>query len=641
MDDIRQLLPILFQAGQAGAILRNANGLTLTNGSFASSGATRDSDIDGVGAQEPQCAKFGGQRRTVGMKLQDLFRRTRRGIAGLALFSTALAGDPLITRNTTFRIPFAIEAKGESPVQNTAILFASVNGGPMEPAMRVPATAGGFQFVAPADGLYGFTVRMTDVSGNIAGEAAGLTPELEVLVDTVAPDLNIQVVETAPGQVDVLWNSGQSKIAPGSVRLEYAEGANGRWQPIPNAVDPSGRVSLKTQTGTSVSVRGFLTDLAGNEGSGTAQIALTASPVATAPANTSNNQPATQNLAQTGSQQQNSNSILGPNPFAQPAANNPVASPQRAAAANAPARPMAIPQQPIAQQPIPPSITPGTAGNQIGQQGNRRPAPTAGNVGRGMTIQPNPTAGTYNNTVPAGFPNRPVNTPQTAPVNTQPYNPELGGQLVASAQFDLAYELEDVGPSGVSAVELFVTENNGQQWFRYGTDIDVRSPIQVDTRSEGTFGFAVRVRNGIGFTEAPPQPGEAPSIVITVDHTRPTVNLGTPQVIADGQGLIRLDWQVSDRNPSGSPVRLEFADSPTGPWTPLFDWQLDVGSYEMPVQPGLPTALFFRLHARDAAGNVTTSQTPQALVVDQHRPRATLLRVEPVSISQRNPSIGR
>lgn len=638
------------------------------------------------------------------MKLQEFVRRLQRGFAGLALCGAAwsgvvgaeeaCAGDPLMTRNTTFRIPFAIEAAGDSPVQSTAILFASVDGGPMEPALRVPATAGGFQFVAPADGLYGFAVRMTDSSGRVPGEAEPLTPELEVIVDTVAPDLNLQLVETAPGQVDVVWDSGQSKIAPGSVRLEYAEGANGRWQPIREAVDSTGRVSLKTQPGTSVSVRGFLTDLAGNEGSGTAQVVLAARPEPTATSSQSaGNQAAANNLGQLNTQQQNSSSLLGPNPFAATAqnataaplqiqrtqqtqpqigtgsgpANSPVQSQQQPNPSHQQTRQVAAPpqhvQQPRQQMQAPPpqprqSAPQPPPPQQVAQQlpahryapppqVRQQPPQNFVQPGRpsaaampAMTIRPSPSGSNTVSAHPAAFGARAANPTSGGPmgnvaISNQTYNPEVGGQLVTSPQFDLAYELEDVGPSGVSAVELFVTEDNGQHWFRYGTDVDVRSPMQVDARGEGTFGFAVRVRNGIGFTEPPPQPGETPSIVVTVDQTRPTINLGTPRIIADGRGRIQLDWQVGDRNASASPVRLEFSDSPTGPWTPLFDWQLDAGSYEMPVQQGLPTAIFFRLHARDAAGNVATSQTPQALVVDQQRPRARLLRVEPVSISNR------
>jgi hypothetical protein len=67
-------------------------------------------------------------------------------------------------------------------------------------------------------------------------------------------------------------------------------------------------------------------------------------------------------------------------------------------------------------------------------------------------------------------------------------SPSVGDeQLVNTHVFDVDYQVEDVGPSGVSAVELFVTENGGQQWFRYGNDTDLRSPFQVDAQGEGTF----------------------------------------------------------------------------------------------------------------------------------------------------------
>ncbi len=76
--------------------------------------------------------------------------------------------------------------------------------------------------------------------------------------------------------------------------------------------------------------------------------------------------------------------------------------------------------------------------------------------------------------------------------------------------FEIDYTVEDVGPSGVGAVDLFVTEDGGQQWFRYGSDSDLKSPFQVDSMGEGTFGFAVRVRNGLGISDPPPQPGNCP-----------------------------------------------------------------------------------------------------------------------------------
>jgi hypothetical protein len=180
---------------------------------------------------------------------------------------------------------------------------------------------------------------------------------------------------------------------------------------------------------------------------------------------------------------------------------------------------------------------------------------------------------------------------------------------------------------------LFVTEDGGQQWFRYGTDVDLRSPYQVDAQGEGTFGFAVRVRNGLGFAEAPPQPGEKPEIVVTVDETAPIVELAQPTVRSDGFGTLDLSWRVTDLHPSAAPVRLEYSTTSNGPWIPVFDWQADQGGYQWAVRPGMPSSIYFRLLARDAAGNVGLAQTPNAVIVDLKKPVGRLLRVQAVSHS--------
>lgn len=221
--------------------------------------------------------------------------------------------------------------------------------------------------------------------------------------------------------------------------------------------------------------------------------------------------------------------------------------------------------------------------------------------------------------------------PASIPMKEAAYQSAAGAQVVNHHIFDLEYQVDDVGPSGVSAVELFVTEDGGQHWFTYGNDDDVRSPVLIDTRGEGTFGFAVRVRNGLGFADDAPQPGQAPEMFVTVDESLPAIELAQPVMRTDGFGTIQLSWQVREKNPASTPVRLEYAAAPNGPWTPVFDWQFDQSGYQWGVRPGTPTQLYFRLLARDAAGNVATAQTTQAVVVDLRRPVGRLLRVQAVS----------
>lgn len=558
------------------------------------------------------------------MRFMKRFKCVPQGLAALALLGTATAAEPLISPTPSFRIPFAVEAS-HGVTEGKAILYRGRNGANMEVLQRTDANVGGFEFNAPSDGLYSFAVRMTDASGQLVGGNGAIEPELEVIVDTTAPELQFQLAETAPGEVSVSWKCNEDRVSPESLRLEYAEGSDGRWKAVETASSTVGQTVIRSQPGNAISIRGMITDRAGNRGGGSGQIKL-ASTAVDAPANGGptgypNNGISNQNtadvLAIPGAGQQSQS--LGATPFyiAQPRQQTAATSPPAVAVA----QPVVVSSQAASKGSLPIPKTPAPADSvaqpahqqPISQQPAQRQQPQTPATDR-------PQKANYGHYAAASY-SPPIASSQTT----------AGGQIVNNRVFDISYEVEDVGPSGVSTVKLFVTENNGQNWFSYGDDVDMRSPFQVDTRGEGTFGFAVRVQNGLGFSDPPPQPGELPSIVVTVDQTPPVANLAQPQIIADGRGHIRLGWDIADSHPSSTSVRLEYAISASGPWTPIFDWQADQGGHEMPIQPGMPSTIYYRLLARDAAGNVATAQSPHALMIDQHRPTVRLLSIQPVS----------
>lgn len=511
------------------------------------------------------------------------------GAAGLAcgsLSTPAVAEEPLVTNVGRFQIPFDVENDPGQPVEGFAVLFGSQDGGEhWEQLQSVPAGQSSFMFAAPRDGRYSFAIRMTDAQGNLQSAIQGSTPELDVVVDTVAPGLKLELLESAPGQVIVNWTSSDSSLAPESLEIEYADAADGRWKAASFRPASSGQAHIPVIPGSAVSVRAAVGDMAGNRAFASSQIVSNAASTSTmtGPAPLMAQQPAIP---------------LGPNPFGGRTSLNQAGAPQVI----------------------------GTSGNSTA---NSFPAntvasyPQAASTVAGSDFQPG-------GTVPA-LPGQPQ---PLAADGSVPFPVSGDVQLVDNQTFDLEYQVEDVGPSGVSAVELFVTENGGQQWFRYGNDADMRSPFQVDTQGEGTFGFAVRVRNGLGFVDLPPQPGQAPEIIITVDHTAPVLELVQPSVRADGFGTIQVNWRVSDQHPSPTPIRLEHSTTPSGPWTPVFDWQVDQGGYQWAVRPGTPPSLYFRLLARDAAGNVSSAQTPQPVIVDMKKPVGRLLRVQTASHSK-------
>jgi hypothetical protein len=496
------------------------------------------------------------------MSLRRFLKYLLQAATAASFAAVSLAADPLVTNVSRFEIPFDLELPQGQSAEGFAVLFGSTDGGTTwEKLQSVPASAKGFPFAAPRDGRYAFAVRMTDAAGSLQPPLPGTTPELEILVDTVAPELQLQVEPSGADQAMIRWHSPDANAAAATLTLEYSDGADGRWQPVAIQPAQSGQTRVAVQPGTVLSVRASILDYAGNRGEASGQLVLPTGNVAV------NLSPSLPDAAPA------SGVPLGPSPFGATGGSN---APSFTAASGPAAGAIDVPEIPQAA-----------------------PVPTIS--------QPVSTGG-------ASVP--------TLPASTQPL---LKPQLLSNRVFDLSYQVDDVGPSGVSAVELFVTEDGGQQWFRYGDDADLRSPMQVDVQGEGTFGFSVRVRNGLGFAEAPPQPGDVPDILIQVDQTPPQIQLDPPRVRPDGSGVLLMKWQVFESNPAPAPVRLEKSVSPTGPWTPVFDWQANQGGYEWVIQPGTPTSLFFRLLARDEAGNVASASTPQPVLIDLKRPVARLV----------------
>lgn len=499
---------------------------------------------------------------------------TAAALASLSLQAAPLsADDALVTRVGRFQIPFDVEAEPGQPVEGFAVLYGSQDGGATwEQLQSVPAAQGKFTFNAPRDGRYSFAIRVADVQGNLPPSSAmqGAPPEMEVVVDTVSPDLKLELFDANPGQVIVSWTCSDVSADPNTLAIQYADAADGRWKAVQFQPAVNGQAMIAVASGRAVSVRAMIADAAGNRGETSAQL-VSRSNAPSAAGAVPNATPS------------KSGTPLGPSPFGSTPKSANVAGPINY-----------------------PTVAPSTM------------APPVSNV-------PTRVDGNRTTAVPAAS-SFPMDA-GAAPITGGFAEP----QVVNTAVFDLDYSVEDVGPSGVSAVELFVTENGGQQWFRYGDDADLKSPFTVDTRGEGTFGFAVRVRNGLGFSDTPPQSGQAPEIMVTVDQSAPVIEFAQPMVKAEGPATIHLQWRVSDQNPSTTPVRLEYSSSPAGPWTAVFDWQVDQGGFQWVVRPGTPASVYFRLLARDTAGNVSSSATPQAVMVDMKKPVGRLLRVQTVS----------
>jgi hypothetical protein len=140
------------------------------------------------------------------------------------------------------------------------------------------------------------------------------------------------------------------------------------------------------------------------------------------------------------------------------------------------------------------------------------------------------------------------------------------------------------------------------------------------------------VKSGIGLSNPPPQPGEAPESFIVVDREAPEVTL-LPLTQGEGeqQNEVVISWSVLDEQLSDRPVSLFYSTSQeSGEWEPITGWMANSGRYQWAVSPQFRKSVYIRLDARDAAGNVTSVVSEEPIVLDRSRPQARITDVETI-----------
>lgn len=201
-------------------------------------------------------------------------------------------------------------------------------------------------------------------------------------------------------------------------------------------------------------------------------------------------------------------------------------------------------------------------------------------------------------------------------------------QFVNSTHISLDYRVEQLGPSGVGKVEVWITRDNGQIWSRLCEDPHRRSPVECELPGEGLYGVSLVVSNGNGVGDPVPARGDAPDVWIEVDTTRPTANLLAvrPGTGADA-GCLVFSYEAHDKNLGAAPIHLFYATRRDGPWLPVVRGAANDGSYRWTAPRDAGPEFYFRLEVIDLAGNVARSDLAERVLVDVSRPRAKVVGV--------------
>ncbi len=205
---------------------------------------------------------------------------------------------------------------------------------------------------------------------------------------------------------------------------------------------------------------------------------------------------------------------------------------------------------------------------------------------------------------------------------TQPRVPTL---LVNSRRLKLNYTIKDVGPSGVSRLELWATRD-GKNWARYSNEPPPSGPLAVQVAEEGKYGFAVVVTNGVGVRSTEPKTGDTPHLWVVVDETAPVVKMHGVDVLPEGKLVVR--WSAADERLTPRPVTISVSEKAEGPFTPVATAVENCGRHVHMLPKDHPYEFFVRVEAADKAGNVGHDTTATPVKVDLKRPQGVIIGVD-------------
>lgn len=517
---------------------------------------------------------------------------------------------PLNSRNIKIPIKYERDRKGIRQVK----LFVARNGeNTWYQESAVAPDRDAFTYVAKDDGLYWFTMVEEDLQGrNVPADLTRTPPDLKVLVDTAQPRVQFTTARRTGEDVVVEWQVDDAYPDESKTQVHFRPtGTDESWRGVTLPAGSKSGVRFPTGTTGAVTVRVSVADLAGNKTEATRD-------VGDGPANT--------------------RTVMSPP--ATPPAGPPAPPPPSPGAGAGPLPPPDL--GPLA--PVAPS-RPTTPAPAIGVVQETPAAPTAG--------QPLATVDPRQPVVPA-TPPAATSTGGATPVavwtggNTNVAAPTVEvtrAQFINYLSFEMGYEVEARGPSGISRVDVWVTRDDGRTWLKWSQHdgktpkVRVNLSVPANPNPEGAYGFRVVPVSGAGLSEREPVAGDTPDMRVVVDVTSPGLDLFPPVGDPGNPDTLVIQWKATDKNFGDDPITIEWSDRPTGPWQPAAaGGELvqagagqaqarrlpNTGQFAWRVPAGLPPRVYLKVSARDAAGNVREVVTRDPILVDLVKPRAKI-----------------
>ena len=560
--------------------------------------------------------------------------------AGADPASTSTAKVPLIYyKGRNFRIPITLPAGTRNRIKEVSLLVSENSGFKWRAVSKTFPDHPTFSFRSSHDGEYWFAVQTLTVDGQVSPkEDTTVEPNLKVVVDTMAPVLQLEADGRRGSRAAVRWDAKDEYLDLKSLTLEYQVEGVGVWRRVPiSRPKLIGSQGWDAGTAEALKVRMTVADRAGNVTESLVDLPEGTSSPPDSAANDEPEDPSPPVIEPiSGPKQPRITPGSGFTPVSEETA------PRRTAVASSEtsARPKVRtsqgtgrprrttpdwdpetgppPVKPAENAPVPASAPP----DDLFPTANH----PASDLGFGAVA-----ASTGGSSAPAS-PSREPAPPQSANRG----GGSAGGSstlLVDSPKFKLQYAIDDAGPNGPATVELWITQDGGRTWIRRGDDPDRVSPIEVDLGGEGTYGISLVARSASGLGDQPPAPGDPPQSWVEVDATAPAVQLDPVQVGSGANsGKIAIIWRATDLHIAPKAVSLFWRPDQAGAtWQPLAEAQENTGRYVWTVPITVPTRFHIRVEAVDSVGHRGSADTTEIgpITVDRSRPRSRIIGLDP------------
>jgi hypothetical protein len=533
----------------------------------------------------------------------------------------------------SFKIPFRVRAERQGDIDRVILYVSRDRGASWEMRDQATPDRKEFQYTAPADGVYWFTVAVRNRRGEEEPrDVSKVLPSQiqKILVDTTRPEVRILSTERRGDTVALRWQVQEDNPDPSSLRVEYttADRPQGPWTPV-GVFPESQEATFRPGKDGDVLVRVQVKDAAGNAGEKTTTVTAAAA------------QGRVEMVSGfAGGPQRGGPEPLSSRPTPPPAPVPAGTGPDRDAAPGLPGPALTpVPPVPAPNPPVPagPAAPPAPASSPASEPTGTPPRLLQAAGGPGHEVEPTALAGLTRGSLPSV-------------------------QIVNKRQVKLGFDVSKLGPSGLGGVEVYVTTDEGATWgpatvdrpaLPQATDGPATGPVHgsvtVALNKEGVVhGFYLVIKSRAGLGKPPPQRGEPPQVRLELDMTRPQAALYAPQPDRERPNTLVLNWKAWDRNLPAKPVVLEWAEQRDGPWAPISPDPLPnnlltqtitsaeqlgnvryTGSYAWQLPDKMPPKVYLRLKVRDTVGWESVAQTAEPVLIDLTVPELGSVSVGP------------